>query len=395
MSPPHSLEPVAPAEAGFCPQGLNRLLGVLQSEIDRQRLPGAVALIARGGRLALFESLGRQSPQAQTAMARDSIFRIYSMTKPIVSVAVLMLMEEGRLLLGDPVSKYLSEFAGQKVAVLRDGRMALEPVQREATVQDLLRHTAGLTYEFLGDSAVQQQYVQVKIASRKRSNAEFARELAAIPLAHQPGSAWDYSRATDVLGVLIEALSGQTLGDFLQQRILGPLGMKDTAFSVPPRQQHRIAEAFDRDPDSGAPVKLLEVREPPRFESGGGGLVSTAMDYARFLQLMLGGGTLDGVRLLGRKTVELMTADHLGDIPRVCDLLSPGHGFGLGYAVRTHAGLAGVPGSVGLYYWGGIAGTSFFVDPKEELFALMMIQAPGQRDYFRPLFRDLVYAALD
>ena len=374
-----------PAELGLCPQRTRRLVDVLQSEIDGQRLPGAVVLMARHGKLALLESLGQQDPAAGTPMAVNSIFRIYSMTKPIVSVAAMMLMEQGRLLLGDPVSKYLPEFAAQQAP-------------RAATVQDLLRHTAGLTYEFLGSSPVQQQYAKINIGSRERSNAEFSQALAALPLMFEPGSVWEYSRATDVLGRLLEVVSGQTLGRFLKEQILTPLGMHETGFAVPPAQHGRIAEPFAHDPDGGVPMRLIDIRRETALESGGGGVASTAMDYARFLQFMLNKGELDGVRLLGPRTVEFMTANHLGSIPinggTASTLLPPGHGFGLGFAVRTAAGLAPVPGSVGMYYWGGIAGTTFFVDPAQDLFALMMIQAPNQRDYYRPLFRDLVYAAL-
>ena len=374
-----------PAELGLCPQRTRRLVDVLQSEIDRQRLPGAVVLIARHGKLALLESLGQQDPARGTPMAVNSIFRIYSMTKPIVSVAAMMLMEQGRLLLSDPVSKYLPEFAVQQSA-------------RAATVQDLLRHTAGLSYEFLGSSPVQQQYARINIGSRERSNAEFSQALAALPLMFEPGSVWEYSRATDVLGRLIEVVSGQTLGRFLTEQILTPLGMHETGFAVPPAQHGRIAEPFAQDPDGGVPMRLIDIRREAALESGGGGLASTAMDYARFLQFMLNKGELDGVRLLGPRTVDFMTADHLGSIPvnggAASTLLPPGHGFGLGFAVRTATGLAPVPGTVGMYYWGGIAGTTFFVDPREDFFALMMIQAPNQRDYYRPLFRDLVYAAL-
>jgi CubicO group peptidase (beta-lactamase class C family) len=316
------------------------------------------------------------------------------MTKPLVSVAILMLMEQGRLLLSDPVTRFLPEFAGQQVSVESAGVAGLEPAQRVPTVQDLLRHTAGLTYEFLGASAVQRAYAQERIGSRERSNRAFSQALAAIPLAYQPGTVWEYSRATDVLGCVIEAVTGQTLGAALQQMVLGPLGMVDTAFAVPQKDHHRIAEPFAKDPDGGIALRVLEPRETPGMESGGGGLMSTAMDYARFLQCMLNRGELDGVRLLGSRTVDFMTADHLGGMPVRGDLLPPGHGFGLGFAVRTAAGLSPVPGSVGLYYWGGIAGTTFFVDPKEDLFAMLMIQAPNQRDYYRPLFRSLVYAAL-
>jgi CubicO group peptidase (beta-lactamase class C family) len=383
-----------PAELGLCPERLQRMLDVLQSNVDRGRLPGAVVLVARRGKLALFESLGRQDPAAGTPMQRDAIFRIYSMTKPVVSVAVMMLMEQGKLLLSDPVAQHLPEFANQKVAVERDGQVILEDVVRPATVQDLLRHTAGLTYEFLGAAAVQRQYAQHQLGSRERSNAEFSRDLAALPLMHQPGSVWEYSRATDVLGRLVEVISGQALGDYLRQNIFTPLGMHETAFSVDAADHHRIAEPFGHDPDGGVPMRVLDPRRPAAMESGGGGLLSTAMDYARFLQFMRNRGELQGARLLGSRTVDYMTADHLGGIPSTGDLLPPGHGFGLGFAVRMAAGISPVPGSVGSYFWGGIAGTTFFVDPAEDLYALLMIQAPNQRDYYRPLFRGLVYAAL-
>lgn len=394
-----------PAQVGLCGKRSARLLAVLQSEIDRQRLPGAVVLVARHGKVALFESLGVQDPATGTAMAKDSIFRIYSMTKPVVSVAVMMLMEQGKLLLSDPVARYLPEFASQQVAILDDAgesqtkSQALRPASRDATVHDLLRHTAGLTYEFMGSLPVHRQYAQTRIGSRHRSNAEFSKALAALPLLADPGSVWEYSRATDVLGRLVEVCSGQTLAAFLQEKILAPLGMHETAFSVPATQHGRIAEPYAHDPDGGLPMQMIDIRGQAALASGGGGLASTAMDYARFLQFMLNRGVLDGVRLLGPQTVDFMTADHLGAIPvnpigASPALLPPGHGFGLGFAVRTAAGLSAVPGSVGLYYWGGIAGTTFFVDPALDMFALMMIQAPSQREYFRPLFRSLVYAAL-
>ena len=379
-----------PADVGLCPLRTQRLMNVLRREVASGRLPGAVTMVARRGQIALFEAVGQQDPAAGTPMTTDSIFRIYSMTKPVVSVAVMMLVERGQLLLSDPVSRWLPEYANQKVAAAQ----GLEPVRQEATVQDLLRHTAGLTYEFLGDSAVQRQYGEVKIASRERTNAEFSQTLAALPLQFQPGSVWAYSRATDVLGRLVEVVSGQGLGAFLQADIFGPLGMVDTGFAVPPEHHHRIAEPFAHDPDGGIPMKVLEPRQAPAMEGGGGGLMSTAMDYTRFLQCLRNRGELNGVRLLSPHTVDYMTADHLGDIPADGTLLPPGHGFGLGFAVRTHLGISPVPGSVGLYYWGGIAGTTFFVDPALDMYAMLMIQAPNQRDYYRPLFRDLVYAAL-
>jgi CubicO group peptidase (beta-lactamase class C family) len=210
---------------------------------------------------------------------------------------------------------------------------------------------------------------------------------------------WEYSRATDVLGALVEAVSGQTLGDFLTQHIFQPLKMHETGFSVPPENHHRLAEPFKHDPDGGIQLRLINIQVAPKFESGGGGLASTAHDYAQFLQLMLNKGELDGVRLLSSHSVDLMTADHLGNMPinsgASADLLPPGHGFGLGFAVRKDVGISAVLGSVGVYYWGGIAGTTFFVDPKLDMFAILMIQAPNQRDYYRPLFRNLVYAALE
>ncbi len=379
-----------PADVGLCPDRTQRLMDALKREVDSGRLPGAVALIARHGQIGLLEALGVQDPATGAPMRTDSIFRIYSMTKPVVSVAIMMLVERGQLLISDPVSRWLPEYAHPQVATAQ----GLVPAQQAATVQDLLRHTAGLTYEFLGDSEVQQQYNQHKLASRERNNEEFSHTLASIPLMFQPGSVWAYSRATDVLGRLIEVVSGQSLGDFLHAEIFEPLGMTDTGFWVLPEEEHRIAEPFAHDPDGGIPMQVIEPRQVPALESGGGGLMSTALDYARFLQCLRNKGELNGVRLLSPHMVDYMTSDHLGNIPADGTLLPPGHGFGLGFAVRTHLGLSPVPGSVGLYYWGGIAGTTFFVDPALDMYAMLLIQAPNQRDYYRPLFRNLVYAAL-
>jgi CubicO group peptidase (beta-lactamase class C family) len=392
---PLPLPLAAPEEIGLSSARLARLGAVMRGEIERGRVPGAVALIARRGRLGLFESFGQRDAANGAPMTKDAIFRIYSMTKPITSVAAMMLWEEGRFLLSDPVAKYLPEFSEMTVAVERGAELERVPAVRAITIQDLLRHTSGLTYEFRGPGAVQKMYMSAKVFSRAQSSADQVATLGKMPLLHQPGTRWEYSRSTDVVGRLVEVLSGQRLSDFFERHILAPLGMGDTAFHVPQRHHSRLAEAFTQDPESGAAVRLLEVRDAPNFESGGGGLVSTASDYARFLQMLLNGGTLDGSRLLSRKTVELMTADHLGPITGAADLLLPGHGFGLGFAVRLHAGIAYVPGSIGQYFWGGLAGTTFWVDPAEQLFALLLIQAPGQRDYFRTLFRDLVYSAFD
>jgi CubicO group peptidase (beta-lactamase class C family) len=385
----------APEEIGLSSSRLARLGAALTDEVERKRVPGAVALIARRGRLGYFQSFGQRDAASGAPMANDAIFRIYSMTKPITSVAAMMLWEQGRFLLSDPIAKYLPELAELKVAVMRGAEMDLVPLARAITIQDLMRHTSGLTYEFRGPGPVQKMYMSARVSSRAQSSAEQVATLAKLPLLHQPGTRWEYGRSTDVIGRLVEVLSGMRLGAYFEQHILAPLGMTDTAFHVPPSEHSRLAEAFAKDPDTGAGVLLMEARDPPNFESGGGGLMSTASDYARFLQVLLNGGTLGGLRLLSRKTIELMTADHLGSVTGAPDLLLPGHGFGLGFAVRLQAGIAAVPGSVGQYFWGGLAGTTFWVDPAEQLFAILLIQAPGLRDYYRTLFRDLVYAAFD
>ncbi len=393
-----TLKLVVPEKLGLSAPRLDRLMAVLQDEVDRKRLPGAVAVVARHGKMALYESVGLLNPATGEAMHRDARFRIYSMTKPIMSVAAMMLMEEGRLLLSDPVAKYLPEFAGQQVAVQQGNEVSLQPVQRPATLHDLLRHTAGMTYEFLGSSPVQRQYSQLRLNSRDRSLAEFTHQLAALPLMFEPGSVFEYSRATDVLGRVVEVVAGQSLPDFMRERVFEPLAMPNTSFTVPPEYHGHIAEPFARDPEGGFQMRVMDVRTDAALASGGGGLISTAHDYARFLQFMLNRGELDGKRLLGPHTVDFMTADHLGNIAVASGgsqaMLPPGHGFGLGFAVRKQLGVAPVPGSVGTYFWGGLAGTTFFVDPTLKLFACLMLQAPNQREYYRMLFRDMVYAAV-
>lgn len=392
-----TLQNVSPEKVGLSSERLARLMAVLQREVADQRLPGAVAVVARHGKLALMDSVGQLNPRTGEAMHNDARFRIYSMTKPIVSVAAMMLVEQGRLLLADPVAKYLPEFAQQNVAMNGEAT-ELQPVMRDATVHDLLRHTAGLTYEFLGSGPVQRQYAQLRLGSRDRSLADFTQQLAALPLMYQPSQMFEYSRATDVLGRVIEVISAQPLQQFLQEQLFEPLRMPNTAFTVPPEFHDHIAEPFARDPDGGLQMKVIDVRTDATLASGGGGLISTAQDYARFLHFLLNRGELDGVRLLGPRTVDFMTTDHLGDIPVAPGgsraLLPAGHGFGLGFAVRKHLGVAPVPGSVGTYFWGGLAGTSFFVDPALDMFACLMLQAPNQREYYRMLFRDMVYAAL-
>ena len=384
----------APEDVGLSSAALGRLAAALQDRIARGHLPGAVALVARHGKIGWFEAFGEQDPVSGAPMRADSLFRIYSMTKPLVSVGTMMLWEEGRLLLSDPIEKYLPALAQPRVGVIEGDTMRLVAANRSITVQDLLRHTSGLTYEFRGATPVHKAYIEAKIARLKQTNEDQVATLGKLPLLHQPGTRWEYSRSTDVLGRLIEVISGQTLGAFLAERICDPLGMTDTGFSVPEKHHGRVAEPFAKDPDTAMDVSLLDVKRTAVFESGGGGMVATAMDYARFCAMLLNNGRLDGTRLLGRKTLELMTSDHLGAIPANPDLLPPGHGFGLGFAVRTQAGMAPFPGSVGNYYWSGAAGTSFWVDPAERLFAVLMIQAPVQREQYRLLFRDLVYAAI-
>ena len=390
------------------PNALARLRSVLQTHVDQGLLPGAVALVHHRGHTVLHEAVGHQRPPsteaAVPAMAPDTVFRIYSMTKPIASLVAMMLMEEGRLLLSHPVAHYLPAFAGQRVYDEATGTTA--PVQREATVHDLLRHTAGLSYAWEAGT-VPGAYRAARVGSRRHSNADLVAALGPLPLVHQPGTRWEYSRATDVLGAVLEVIEGESLGAILQRRVFGPLGMHDTGFSVPAAQQHRLAEAFERDPQTGIGMPLIDVTAPPVFESAGGGLVSTASDYARFLQLMLGRGTAPGpdgpngtsgndapVRLLGRATVDFMTADHLGSLPVAGDILPTGYGFGLGVAVRTATGQATRPGSAGHYSWSGLGGTFFFVDPAEDLFAILLTQAPGQLRYLCELYPALVYAAM-
>jgi len=388
----------SPEELGFDAKGLTTLREVLLDEVKRQRLPGAVAVIARHGKVAWFESVGALDPARPGAMPRDAIFRIYSMTKPVISVAAMMLVEQGKLLLRDPVAKYLPEYAAQRVATPVGATMPSLEVRRLATIEDLLRHTAGFTYEFLGSHPVQRDYVQARIGSRSRSNAEFSRQLAALPRLFEPGTVWEYSRATDVLGRVVEVASGQTLGAYVEAEIFQPLAMVDSGFSVPKKDQTRIAEPFVRDPEGALQMRMIDVRQRVAMESGGGGMVSTAMDYTHFLQFLLNRGELGGQRLLSAASVDLMTADHLGDIPinvgASRELLPLDHGFGLGFAVRRELSVVDLPGSVGSYFWGGMAGTTFFVDPAQELLACLMLQAPNQREYYRLLFRQLVYAAL-
>jgi CubicO group peptidase (beta-lactamase class C family) len=390
-----ALPTTTPDDAGLLRAGIVRLEEAMRREVDSHRLPGAAILIARGGKIGYRGHFGRLRPRGP-AMRSDAIFRIYSMTKPITSVGLMMLVEEGRLLLADPLSKYVPAFADVKVGVERDGDLQLVPAEHPITIQDLLRHSSGLTYAHTGTGLVQRLYAKGPLRRRDITGSAFLQALSALPLMAQPGSSWNYSHSTDVLGSVIEIVSGQKLSAFLKERVLAPLGMSDTAYFATPDKHERLAEPFDVDPDTGASVRLFDNRTPPTFEMGGSGMVSTVDDYARFCQMLLHGGVFNGVRLLGRKTIDFMTADHLGQDIKIAPhgLLPPGHGFGLGFAVRRAQGLAPTPGTVGEFYWGGLAGTAFFIAPKEDLFAILMIQAEGQRDYYRALFRNLVHGAM-
>lgn len=385
-----------PETLGLSRPRLETMSDAFKREIDKGTVPGVTVLVARHGQVGWFEALGKQSPTGAAPMAHDSIFRIFSMTKPIVSVGVMTLVEDGHLLLADPVAKFIPEFANQKVGVVSGGKLELVPPKRPMTVQDLLRHTSGLTYEHQGDGPVHKIYQDSRVRSRKITNAEHAALVASFPLVCHPGDEFNYSRSTDILGRIIEVVSGKSLGTYLTERILTPLQMAETGFATAEVNANRLAEPFAADPWTGDKVALFNMLEQPIMESGGGGLISTTMDYARFALMLRNGGTLDGNRIIGRKTLELMASDHLG--PNVVTngtLLSPGHGFGLGFAVRREAGIAPFPGSVGQFFWSGIAGTFFWIDPKEDLFVVFMSQGPGQRDHTRTLVRDLVYAAVD
>lgn len=398
-SPVHSI-----AGAAFSAQGLDKLTRRIQADIDAKLIPGAVMQIVRDGGVAYETALGVQDPASGTPMAIDTIFRIYSMTKPIVSVMTMMLVEEGRLLLSDPISRFLPELRRLKVGVEKDdgkGNRTLELVDtlQPITVQDLLRHTSGFTYGIFGDSLVKAEYRKCGIGGPRATSDEFIRTLAQLPLFAQPGTVWEYSHSTDVLGVLLERVCGMSLDELLRERILTPLGMHETGFWVEEKHHHRIAEAFPVDPVTGGEVKLNQPRRKPNFFSGGGGMMSTLHDYQRFVQMLLNEGELDGVRLLARKTLRFMASDHLSALPHAKSgasyLPGAGYGFGLGFAVRTEEGAAFMPGSVGDFTWSGLAGTYFWIDRQERFAAIYLMQAPEQRNHYRQLFRSLVYAALE
>ncbi len=391
-----------PGEVGLAASRLANIREALERDIKAGMLPGAVVGIARRGRIAYLEAMGVRDPANGQPLWADAVFSIASMTKPMTSVAIMMLHEEGRLLLGDPVSKFLPQLANMKVARTPTSDASdTVPAKREMTVQDLLRHTSGLTYANRGTSSVHAAYPGSSgSASVKLGRDEFLEQIGKVPLLYQPGTAWEYGFSTDILGHIVEAISGQTLGSFLKARLWDPLGMADTSFALPAAAESRYARAFATCPLTGEALSVHHASgQLSKWESGGGGAVSTAADYLRFVQMLLGGGMFEGQRILGRKSVELMRADHLGpEIENRITTMDPacnGYGFGLGFAVRRGAGIAAQLGSTGDYYWSGVYGTYFWIDPVEDLAVVFMAAAPGQmRLRYRQLMRGLVLQAI-
>lgn len=403
-----------PEDAGFSSERLNRLTQFFQGEVDKGAIPGAVLIVGRNGKMVYRQAFGFQDREKKIAMKPDAMFRIFSMSKPVTSVAVMMLAEEGKIDVMAPVAQYLPEFKDVKVGVEKmdpaGGKpyLTMEPAARAMTVQDLLRHTSGLVYGPFGNTLVHQEYNKANLFDPGQTLAEFVTKLSKLPLAHQPGSTWEYGMSVDVLGRIVEVASGMPFDRFLEERITKPLRMPDTAFYATPAQQARMAEP-QNDPATGKRPQFGEAadltKEKVKWFSGGGGLLSTASDYARFCQMLVNGGELDGVHLLSSKTLAVMTSDqippHTARVahPEVTQDLTPvpelGHSFGLGFAVRTDPGRSPVSGSVGDYFWAGAAGTYFWIDPQEKLYAVMMVQKPFlEVGAHRRALREIVYGAL-
>lgn len=385
---------------------LERIGLVLRADIANGRLPGAVVAIARKGYLVRFEAFGFLDQVAAIPMSKDAIFSIASMTKPLTAVAALMLYEENRLLVHDPVGKYLPQLDNMRVAIMHTDAhgenklMGTEPVRRKPTLQDLMRHTAGITYGNRGASELHKMYPQDSTNSADSlSGPEFLEKLGALPLHYQPGTVWDYSLGFDVLGLVIESVTKQRLGRFLEERLFKPVGMIDSAFMLSADKANRYARAFLTDPETANRQTIRDPTQPRKFDCGGGGGFATASDYLRFAQMLLNRGAIDGTRILGRKTVEYMTADQLGPEVNIDALrdypLINGYGFGPSVAVRRGSGIAGVMGSAGDYHWGGANGTFFWVDPKEELAVVFMAATPGAvRFHYRQVITSLVLQAI-
>ena len=399
------LDRAKPEDVGLSSSRLNRIQEVLGAKVKAGEIPGYVALVARRGKVVYFEANGVQNPNTKAAMSRDSIFRIYSMTKPLTSVAALMLVEEGKIKLSDPISMYLPELANLRVATNADTAKDPTELQTRAAknpirVLDLLMHTSGFTYGFFkpfpGGGPVEQMYLDGGVNDLDISNAELVTRISKLPLKFEPGTTWWYSRSTDVLGRLIEVVSGITLGEFFATRISQPLGMVDTAFQIAPGKVSRFVEPFDDD-KKGLILQYTDPTKPVKFEAGGQGLTSTVMDYARFAHMLLNGGALGNAQILGKKTVELMTTNQLGPGIDHGPFYLPGqsHGYGLLGAVRIDGpraptALNPMDGSVGEYYWAGYAGTYFWVDPKEELVGVYMMQSVKHLLWYATTFKTLV-----
>jgi len=391
------------AGRSFSGEGLARVGDYIHNEIATGKIPGAILLIQQHGEPVYFENFGVRDIATKIPMSPDTIFRLYSMSKPITSVAAMMLVEDGKLRLDDPVSKFIPAFADLKVGVGKpdeDGRpsLVLEPLNRPITIADLLRHTSGLTYGFYGDSAVRKLYAQADLFNGDLDNAEFAERLAKLPLAEQPGTLWDYGHSTDVLGRVIEVISGRSLFQFEKERLLDPLGMSETAFTIAEEAKRPlIAEPMPNDRFVSPVAGIRDPLGPRRWQSGGAGMVGTIGDYARFAQMLLNGGTLDGRRYLKRETVALMISDHIGPETKIARdyFYFPGadSGFGLGFAVRIS-----VPPNtswpLGEYRWDGVAGTFFFIDPADDMFAICMMQTPSQRGRIQTELKGLIYQAM-
>jgi CubicO group peptidase (beta-lactamase class C family) len=403
--PPATLraESLSVTASGFSQAGLARLGNYMRNEIATGQIPGAIVLIQQHGKPVYYEKFGLRDIDSRHPMTDDTIFRLYSMSKPVTSVAAMMLVEEGKLALDDPLAKYIPAFADVKVGVeKRDDAgqlsLALEPLQRPITIEDLLRHTSGLTYGFYGDGVVRKRYANAELFRDDFDNADFADRLAKLPLAEQPATLWDYGHSTDILGRVIEVVSGKSLFQFEKERLLDPLGMTGTSFYVTDEAKRPlIAEPMPNDRFTSPVAGIRDPMRLRRWESGGAGMVGTIADYARFAQMLLHGGTLDGKRYLKPETVALMTSDHIGPETRIARdyFYFPGgdSGFGLGFAVRTSQPLDPML-PLGEYRWDGVAGTFFFIDPNDDLFVICMMQTPSQRGRIQSELKKLIYDAL-
>ena len=391
------LPKTTPETVGLSSARLDRLAQAIRQDVDHGRMPGAVVAIARKGRLAYYESFGFVDKAANTPMPKDAVFALASMTKPMVAVATLMLAEQGDLLLNDPIGNYLPDLKDMKVATPR----GIEPAHRQPTLQDMLRHTAGVSYGNRGDTPLHKLYEAKLESAANQSGAEFLQELGKLPLHYQPGTEWEYSHGLDVAGLAVEAVTKKRLGEFLQERLFNPLGMADTGFVVPASKAARIAKPLPSDPDTGRPIAFRIPVMPWKYDCGGGCASGTALDYLRFAQMLLNKGTFENTRILSRKTVEYMTSNQLGanvDASRLHEFAvehMDGFGFGLGVAVRTQPGVAGVPGTPGEFMWSGAQGTMFWVDPKEEMAVVFLANTPGPaRRHYRELVKTLVLQAI-